>query len=165
MKRMWIRQVVRWTNHGWPSADLDGKGKPELLLPQKNFIRAVVLQQETKAAGSTNPPQWSFIVKDQINGADSSSMITGATAVMNGTNPTPSIFLLDSGHKYLTLAERDSQGVWQVVKNLDLPVADFSSMATVTIGGKQAVAFVSLNAVAWQSFSGRCLGPDQTRFL
>src|SRR5208282_115776 len=30
------------------SADLDGSGKPELLLPQKNFIRAVVLQQEAK---------------------------------------------------------------------------------------------------------------------
>jgi hypothetical protein len=103
-------------------------------------------------------------VKDQINGADSSSLITGATAVMNGTNSTPSIFLLDSGHKYLTLAERDSQGVWQVVKNLDLPVADFSSMATVTIGGKQAVAFVSLNAVAWQSFSGDVWGLTKLDF-
>ncbi len=146
------------------SADLGGKGKPELLLPQKNFIRAVVLQQQAKIAGSTNPPQWTFIVKDQINGADSSSLITGATALMNGTNPTPSIFLLDAGHKYLTLAERDGQGVWQVVKNLDLPVADFASMATVSIGGKPAVAFVSLNAVAWKSFSGDVWGLSQLDF-
>src|SRR5215469_6875035 len=33
------------------SADLDGSGKPELLLPQKNFIRAVVLEQEKKESG------------------------------------------------------------------------------------------------------------------
>ncbi|MGA2869480.1 MAG: VCBS repeat-containing protein, partial [Verrucomicrobiota bacterium] len=78
------------------SADLDGSGKPELLLPQKNFIRAVVLQQEAKTPGSTNPPDWIFSVKDQINGVDSDSLITGATAVTNGANATPSIFLLDS---------------------------------------------------------------------
>ncbi len=36
------------------AADVDGDGKPELLLPQKNFVRAVVLEQEAKVAGSTN---------------------------------------------------------------------------------------------------------------
>jgi hypothetical protein len=136
------------------SADLDGNGKPELLLPQKNFIRAVVLQQQAKIPGSTNAPDWIFSVKDQINGADSESLITGATAVTNGTNATPSIFLLDSAHKQLTLAERDTNGVWQVVKNLDLPVADFGAIGTVQIGGKSTVAFLSQNAAAWQSLTG-----------
>ena len=28
------------------AADVDGDGKPELLLPQKNFVRAVVLEPE-----------------------------------------------------------------------------------------------------------------------
>ena len=42
-------------------------------------------------------------MKDQINGADSDSLITGATAVANGKAATPSIFLLDAGHKQLTL--------------------------------------------------------------
>jgi hypothetical protein len=136
------------------SADLDGNGKPELLLPQKNFIRAVVLVQQARTDGSTNPPDWIFSVKDQINGADSESLITGATAVTNGNNSTPSIFLLDSGHKQLTLAERDTNGVWQVVKNMDLPVSDFGSIGTVQIGGKASVAFLSQNAVGWQSLAG-----------
>jgi hypothetical protein len=140
------------------SADLDGSGKPELLLPQKNFIRAVVLQQQVKIAGSTNPPVWTFSVKDQINGVDSDSLITGATAVKNGNNATPSIFLLDSGHKYLTLTERDQHGVWQVVKNLDLPVSDFASIDTIPIGGSPAVAFLSQNAVAWKSLTGDVWG-------
>ncbi len=66
------------------SADVDGNGKPELLLPQKNFVRAVVLEQEARAPGATNKPSWVFRVKDQINGAASDSRIVGATAVMNG---------------------------------------------------------------------------------
>jgi len=140
------------------SADLDGSGKPELLLPQKNFIRAVVLQQEAKTPGSTNPPDWIFSVKDQINGVDSDSLITGATAVTNGANTTPSIFLLDSGHKQLTLTERDTNGVWQVVKNMQLPVSDFGSMGTVQIGGKATVAFLSQNNVGWQSLTGDVWG-------
>jgi hypothetical protein len=97
-------------------------------------------------------------VKDQINGVDSDSLITGATTVKNGPNATPSVFLLDSGHKCLTLAERDSHGVWQVVKNLDLPVSDFASIDTVPIGGSQAVAFLSQNAVAWKSLTGDVWG-------
>ena len=42
----------------WMSAaDVDGDGKPELLLAQKNFIRAVVLKQvEAAAQNSTNRP-------------------------------------------------------------------------------------------------------------
>ncbi len=136
------------------SADLDGSGKPELLLPQKNFIRAVVLQQQAKAPGSTNPPDWIFSVKDQINGADSESQIIGATAVKNDNHPTPFIFLLDAGHKQLTLAERDTNGVWQVVKNMSLPVADFGSIGTVQIGGQPGVAFLSQNAIGWQSLTG-----------
>src|SRR6185437_2765946 len=49
------------------SADVDGDGKPELLLPQKNFVRAVVLEKQTSAQNSTNSG-WTFRVKDQITG-------------------------------------------------------------------------------------------------
>lgn len=139
------------------SADVDGNGKPELLLPQKNFVRAVVLEQETAAAGSTNKSNWVFHVRDQINGASSDSRIIGATAVPNGTNATPSLFLLDAEHKQLTLCERDAAGVWQVVRNLDLPVTDFSGLDSVKLGGNNgtpSVAFLGQNAVAWLPLAG-----------
>ena len=135
------------------AADVDGDGKLELLLPQKNFVRAVVLEPEAKAAGSTNAPGWKFRVKDQINGAAGDSRITGATAVVNGTNATPSIFLLDAEHKQLTLSERDAAGVWQVVKNIDLPVSSFTGLQPVKLGST-GISFVGQNAVAWQSFAG-----------
>jgi hypothetical protein len=135
------------------SADVDGDGKPELLLPQKNFVRAVVLEPAAKTPGATNAPVWKFRVKDQINGSASDARITGATAVVNGTNAVPSLFLLDAEHKQLTLCERDAAGVWQVVKNLDLPATAFTSLQTVTLGGA-AVAFTGLNSVAWLPLGG-----------
>jgi hypothetical protein len=138
------------------SADVDGDGRPELLLPQKNFVRAVVLEQETKIPGSTNQPDWVFRVKDQINGAAGDSRIAGATAVRNGTNSTPAIFLLDAEHKQLTLCERDATGVWRVSRNVELPVSDFTGLQSVALGGTniQSVAFLGQNAVAWLPLAG-----------
>jgi hypothetical protein len=135
------------------AADVDGDGKTELLLPQKNFLRAVVLEPEAKVAGSTNPPGWTFRVKDQINGSDSDSRIVGAATVANGANAVPALFLFDAEHKQLTLCERDAAGVWQVVKNLELPVTTFSSIKSVNLGGA-AVAFTGQNSVAWLPLGG-----------
>src|SRR5204863_5291833 len=97
------------------AADVDGDGKAELLLPQKNFLRAVVLQADNSLQSSTNRGGWTFKVKEQINGTASNSRIVGVAAVPNGTNATPSLFMLDAERKSLTLCERDSKGVWQVV--------------------------------------------------
>jgi hypothetical protein len=140
------------------SADVEGDGKPDLLLPQKNFVRAVVLEQETKTPGSTNPPDWVFRVKDQINGAEADSRIVGATAVANPGKKAgvPSIFLLDAEHKQLTLCERDAAGVWQVVRNVELPVTDFDSLGSVQLGGGdvRSVSFLGQNTAAWLSLAG-----------
>ncbi|HTV43645.1 MAG TPA: VCBS repeat-containing protein [Candidatus Sulfotelmatobacter sp.] len=138
------------------TADLDGSGKSELLLPQKNFIRAVVLEQEKKTDNSTNQPSWVFQVKDQINGAASDSQIVGAVAVPNGNHRSPSIFLFDAQYQQLSLCERDTNGVWQIVKNIDLPVSDFNSMRSVTMGKDHipSIAFLGQNSVAWMPLAG-----------
>jgi hypothetical protein len=142
------------------AADVDGDGKPELLLAQKNFIRAVVLQRESGGAtnGATNgaKPVWTFHVKDQINGASGSSRITGAAPLRNGTNAVDSIFLLDSEQKAVTLCERDAAGVWQVARNLRLPVTDFTRLEAVGLGRPQpnSLAFVGLNAVGTMALDG-----------
>lgn len=134
----------------WMStADVDGDGKPELLLSQRNFLRAVVLKPETGLPASTNGPTWTFIVKEQINGAGSNSRLVGAAAVSNPTNSVSSLFLLDAERKVLTLCERDSAGVWQVVHNVPLPVSDFSSLQPIALGGAtpNAIAFLGVNAM------------------
>jgi FG-GAP-like repeat len=138
------------------SVDLDGDGKPELLLPQNNFVRAVVLQKETETLAPTNQPQWMFRVKDQINGAASDSQIVGATTIASSPNGAPSIFLLDSQYNQLTLCQRDPTGVWRVVRNIKLPVSGFNGLQSVALGGTnvQSVAFLGQNAVAWMPLAG-----------
>ena len=139
----------------WMSAaDADGDGKPELLLAQKNFLRAVVWQVETNRPDSK--PTYSFRVKEQINGAGSNSRIVAAAPLPNGTNRIASLFLLDAERKCLTLCERDAAGIWQVVRNLPLPVSDFTSLQAVAIGASRpnSIAFMSLNSVAWMGFTG-----------
>lgn len=135
------------------TADIDGDGKPELLLTQRNFLRAVVLKRE---AQSDKPGDWVFSVKEQINGASSTSRLIGAAAVPNCTNAVASLFLLDAEQKALTLCERDSSGVFQVVHNIPLPVADFTGLQPLGLGGSDAnaVALLGLNYTAWLPLSG-----------
>lgn len=139
------------------AADIDGDRKPELLMAQKNFIRAVLLKQEAALQSSTNRAGWTFSVKEQINGAGSNSRLVGAAAVPNGTNAVPSLFLLDAERKVLTLCERDRAGVWQVVRNLTLPVSDFTSLQPIALArtNLNAVGLLGLNAVACQPLDGQ----------
>jgi FG-GAP-like repeat len=138
------------------SLDVDGDGKPELLLAQKNFVRAVVLKQEAPAQNSTNQGAWVFSVKEQINGAGSDSRLVGAAALPNGTNAVNSLFLLDAERKELTLCERDSAGVWQVVRNIPLPYTEFESLRPLALGGSSpnSVAFMGKDAAAWMPLTG-----------
>lgn len=138
------------------TADVDGDGKEELLLSQRNFLRAVVLQKGNGGRAMTNEGNWMFTVKEQINGASSNSRLIGAAAVPNGTNAVSSLFLLDAERKALTLCERDKSGVWQVVRNISLPVSEFSSLQPLALGGNRpnSVTFLGLNSIAWMPLSG-----------
>jgi hypothetical protein len=133
---------------------VDGDGKPELLLAQKNFLRAVVLKSDGEQ-DSTNKT-WSFLVKDQINGTALNSRIVGATAVRNGTNPIASLFMLDAERKSLTLSERNTNGAWQVVRNIQLPYTEFNELRPFSLGSKasSSIAFIGPNAVAWMPLGG-----------
>ncbi|NBR86654.1 MAG: VCBS repeat-containing protein [Verrucomicrobia bacterium] len=135
-------------------ADVDGDGKAELLLPQKNFLRAVVLQHDSKSGDAK--PTGSFVVKDQINGAASNSRLVGAASLANG-GKSPLLFLLDAERKQLSVAERDAAGVWQIARSLPLPVADFTGLRAVALGTKEpnALALLGLNSAAWLAFSGQ----------
>lgn len=137
------------------SADLDGGGA-ELLLAEKNFLRAVVLTNETDRA-TNGKPLWSFHVKEQINGASSDSHIIGAAVLPpHGTNRSPSLFLLDSNRRALTLCERDAAGVWQVIRNISLPFSDFTSVMPIGLGSSRpnCVALIGPNAVGTQVLNG-----------
>ena len=128
-----------------------------MLLPQKNFLRAVVLQPEASSPPSTNQSAWTFTVKEQINGATRDSRLVGAAAVPNG----------NQCHRLALPARRRTQGADAVrtrprrrlagVRNVDLPVSDFSSLQPLALGGPttNGVAFLGLNTVAWMPLAGQ----------
>jgi hypothetical protein len=135
-------------------ADVDGDGKMELLLPQKNFLRAVVLQRDGKPGDAKLAA--SFVVKDQINGAAGNSRLVGAASLPNG-GKSPLLFLLDAERKQLSVAQKDSSGVWQIARNLPLPVTEFTALRAVALGAREpnALAFLGLNSAAWLTFAGQ----------
>lgn len=139
--------------------DVDGDGRAELLLAQKNFLRAVVLAPEATAPGSTNKPGWIFTVKEQINGAASTARLIAAAGVPTSRTGVPALFLLDADRKALTLCERDAAGVWQVMRDVSLPAfTDFVGLTlqAVTLGdaARPAVAVLGRDAVGWLALEG-----------
>lgn len=146
------------------SADIDGDGKPELLLTQKNFLRAVVLERQQAGAEANNEEGWAFKVKEQINGASRNSRLVAAAAMPGCANGLPSLFLLDAERKALTLCERDDSGVFRVTRNIPLPIADFSNLQGVSLGTSangNALALLGLNAVAWLPLQGKAWELDE----
>jgi hypothetical protein len=121
-------------------ADLDGDGKAELLLPQKNFVRAVVLEKRADAG------TWSFRVKEQINGESRSSKVSSILPVTEGKRRQ--LYFLDSGRRQLSLCERNQDGVWSVRENRKLPVNDFNTLVRIGLNGP-TVGVAGLNTVAW----------------
>ena len=68
----------------------------------------------------------------------------------------PLLYLLDSDRKALTVARRDTNGVWQAVRSTALPVTDFSRLVPLSLGGRETntVGFIGNNTVAWKRFAG-----------
>jgi hypothetical protein len=137
-------------------ADVDGDGKLELLLAQKNFVRAVVLARVEASAVEVGAAAWRFVVKDQINGATQNSRILGAAALTEAGQDVPRLYLLDGDQKALSVCRRDEAGVWQIIRNRPLPFTEFTSLQSVAFGSEDpnAIAFMGLNAVAWMTFGG-----------
>jgi hypothetical protein len=138
------------------TCDVDGDGKTELLLAQKNFLRALVLQGAAGSGKKGEKTGWSLLVKEQINGASSQSRITGATGLAAGTDRIPTLVLLDAEQKALTLCNRDAAGVWQVTRNVPLPVSDYARLQAIGLGDGPvpSLSMMGLNSVATMSFAG-----------
>ena len=121
-------------------ADVDGDDRQELLLPQKNFVRAVVLEKRSTSG------TWSFRVKEQINGESRSSRISSILTMSSGKSAR--LCFLDSGRRQISLCERNRDGVWKVIDNRKLPVNDFTTLVGIDLNGP-TIGLAGLNTVAW----------------
>ena len=140
-----------WLNR----ADADGDGKPELLLAQRNFLRAVVLEPEGN--GGKHPTNWVFRVREQINGTSSTARLVAAAALPVGPGRAALLALLDAERRALTLCRRNAAGVWEVARNLPLPVWDFTALQTLpaAAGELPTLGFLGPGAAARLQFAGR----------
>lgn len=136
-------------------ADLDGDGREELLLAQRNFLRAVVLEADP-ASGGRNGASWSFRVREQINGAGPGSRLVGATALPLEGKAAAFLALLDAERRAISVCARNDAGVWEVVRNVPLPVWDFTALATLPGPGTNlaTLALLGPGATARLRFAG-----------
>jgi hypothetical protein len=67
-----------------------------------------------------------------------------------------SMFLFDAEKKAVTLSERNTNGAWEIVRNIALPFTEFSELQPLNLGARKAnaVGFMGLNAVAWLPLFG-----------
>jgi len=103
--------------------DLDGDGKPELLVATKNFARALTL-------GATG-----LTIKDQVNGATARSDIKGVAALDVDGDKVMDVALFDQSTKAITLLKRNENGVFAVVASVALGTIDFRGMRTADVNG------------------------------
>lgn len=142
------------TDEPWAgTGDVDGDGRPELLLAQKNFVRAVFWPAASDATTQRAP---AFVVKDQINGVSASSRIVGAALLTGATNQPAPMVLLDAERKALTLCSRDASGIWQTGRTLPLPISEFTDVQALhrADAAPASLALWSPSAVAWKAFDG-----------
>ncbi len=139
----------------WMAAlDADTDGKAELLLAQKNFLRAVVLERDEN--GGSKDTLWRLKVKEQINGSAANSRITSAASIPGGKGKAATLFLLDAERKALTVCERGESGVWQAVKNLPLAVTDFNTLQPLAMNATSAntLSLLGANSIGWLNPAG-----------
>lgn len=105
-------------------ADVSGDARPELLLGQRNLIRAIRLQKD---GGLSEAAGWSFQAIEQINAPEREARLTAALTIPV-SNAAPALCLLDAGNKRLLLMMRDAQGLWIARRQVPLPRADFVAM-------------------------------------
>jgi len=88
------------TEEPWVSAaDVDGDGKPELLLAQKNFIRAVVLKSDA-GQGTNGKPAWSLLSRNRSTGRRATRASPGPRRCATGRTPSrPSFCLTQRGRR------------------------------------------------------------------
>jgi hypothetical protein len=132
------------------SADVDGDGMPELLLPQRNFLRAGVLKMNEAS-------QWTFDIKEQINAPESNSRIVAAVSLKERGKKFPTLFMLDAERKWLSVVERTESGAWNVARNIALPYAEFQELNVLARGADAApaISLSGLNAMGLQQLAGK----------
>ncbi|MHC4956045.1 MAG: FG-GAP repeat domain-containing protein [Planctomycetota bacterium] len=107
------------------AADIDGDGKNEMLIADKNFARAVRM---AATGGAVK-------VVDQANGRSPRAQIKGAVAADFDGDGKPDVALFDRTGNMVTLLKRDETGVFHVVGNVPVGTIEFRRLIAADVNG------------------------------
>jgi hypothetical protein len=106
------------------AGDVDGDGKPELLLAKKGLARAF----RVTAAGALE-------VVDQFNARDPGAEVTGVACADLTGDGRPEIVLLDRARARLWALGRREKEPWQVLREIRLPAIRARGLAAADLNG------------------------------
>ncbi|MGD9693124.1 MAG: FG-GAP repeat domain-containing protein [Phycisphaerales bacterium] len=116
--------------------DADGDGEAELLIADKNFVRAA-------AFDATNG--WRVIT--QVTEADPSTQFVGLAVLADGG--TARIVASDKGSKRLVMMERDKDGAWEIVDRVRLTGFDPKAIYAGAFAGDGRAGLLCLSDEAF----------------
>jgi len=104
--------------------DVDGDGKAELLIANRNFARAVRLDANDD-----------LIVVEQFNGRMPGSIIAGVAVSDLDGDGSPEIILVDTGTRCLSVLKRNALGAFEIVENFPIGQIAFERIAILDLDG------------------------------
>jgi hypothetical protein len=114
-------------------ADVDGDGKPELLVTKKNFARALRLDDKDR-----------LTVVDQINGRLPSSIIAGVAGADLDGDGVGEIILVDTTAHSLTTLRRSEIGGYEIHENIKIGPLGFERLIVRDLTGDGSNEFLLL---------------------
>ena len=144
LDRPWVAQM-----------DVDGDGKEELIIPQGNAVRALVLEARNPG-GEEGERAWVGRVKIQLNGEASESLLSGLVPLPKASNGHARVALLDTGLRRLTIQERQGDGPWRFVGSMELPPGEYLGMirSLVQLGDQEGIALIGDDSVFVKALGG-----------
>ncbi len=116
--------VKEATVAGFTTADVNRDGKPEIILAQKMFARALRINDQK---------QWEVV--DQFNAPTEMAEIIGVTAIAESGQTMPQIVLYDKRNLELHWLAADAENTYQVSKSVPISSFELSAMETARLTG------------------------------
>lgn len=112
-------------------ADIDGDGKAELLVTDKNFARAVLYDRKK-----------GIRIKDQANGRAPTSQVKGAVTLDVDGDGKAEVALFDREKRVVTVLKRGEGGVFEIAANLPVGELDYRAIFSRDINGDKRADLV-----------------------